>query len=315
MKRALVIGAEGQDGTYLTKVLRDCGYSVIGIDKNKTFLDDNLFEKQIDILSQSDIENVINEFTPHEIYHLAAYHHSSEEKEVDELSLFNRSVDINVNSLVYILDAAKNIKTKIFYAASSHLYGNPVEIPQNENTVIAPNCIYGITKATAVNICNYYRENKNIFVSIGILYNHESPLRKSTFLSKKIVETAIAIKKGEAKQLTIGDLNAEIDWGYAPDYVEAMRKIISYKEPETFIIASGKSHRVIEFVDGVFSHLGLRWRDYVIENSGILKKIRKNNLRGDSSKLKRLTGWRPKVDFENLIRLLIENELEKHNFI
>lgn len=308
MKRALIIGCEGQDGVYLSKNLEKKNYETIGIGRNIIHSTEPISVNCVDILQREQINNLLCECQPDEIYHLAAFHQSSENSKIDDILLSKKSIDIHINSLLYLLDGIKEKSkhTKLFYAASSHIFGNPDEEEQDEKTPFKPNCIYGITKTAGVNLCQYYRKQFNVFSSVGILYNHESPLRKSTFISKKIVDAAIAIKNNYQDKLIIGDLNAKIDWGYAPDYVEAMHRILQLSTAENFIISSGSVHTVQEFVIGVFKYLNLDWKKYVYENPSIITKKSKNTLKGNNMKLRLKTGWRPSINFDELIKILVD---------
>ncbi len=312
MKRALIIGSKGQDGVYLSRNLIKKDYDIIGIDKN--FIDSTLVIPftDVNILDKVQITNLLNEYKPDEIYHLAAFHHSSENFDVDESVLLKNSIEIHISSLFYILDWMKKKPkyTKLFYAGSSHVFGDCDTNEQDENTPFKPNCIYGITKVAGINLCQYYREKYSVFASAGILYNHESPLRKSIFVSKKIVETAIAIKKQYKSKLIVGDLNAQIDWGYAPDYVEAMYQMLQLEKSEDFVIASGRVRTVRDFIIGVFEYLDLNWLDYVYEDPNIIKKKNKRNLKGSYIKLHLKTGWQPSTNFKDFIKIMVDEVYE-----
>jgi len=311
MKIAIIIGCNGQDGTYLFQKLEKQGYEIIGIGKDviRSTLPESI--QPVDIVDKKDIYNLLSMYKPDEIYHLAAVHRSSEDIHFDDAEWFRQSFDVNVCSLINILDGIKKYSehSRLFYAASSHIFGYPIENVQHEGTTFNPNCIYGITKTTGVHACRFYRENHAIFASVGILYNHESPLRSSKFVSKKIVKAAVAIKNKLQERLIVGNLDANIDWGYAPDYVEAMYRILQLPTPGDFIISSGYSHTVRDFVKGVFEYLDLDWRKYVVEDPRLITKKEKRNLKGDYTKLKSITGWEPTVSFNDLIKIIIKYEL------
>lgn len=309
MKKALIIGCEGQDGFYLKKNLESRGYEIIGVGKNVAFSSTKGGMPVIDILKEDQVINLLSNFQPDEIYFLAAFHQSSEDVKCDDFFVFKKSIDVNIKALIFFLEGirAKSKHSKLFYAASSHIFGNPDKEEQDENTPVKPNCIYGITKAAGLNICRFYRNNHSVNASVGILYNHESPLRKSIFVSKKIVEGAIAISNKSENKLVVGDLSATIDWGYAPDYVEAMHSILQLSEADEFIISSGVLHTVKDFVSGVFNYLNLDWKKYVIEDPSILTKKNKKSLKGNSTKLQVATGWKPKNSFDELIKIMVDD--------
>jgi GDPmannose 4,6-dehydratase len=257
---------------------------------------------------------LIKNILPDEIYYLAAVHLSSADKQMQEGELFQQSFDINVKAYINFLEAVRlhSPETKIFYAASSHIFGDPASSPQDEKTPLQPNCIYGITKTAGVNVSHFYRENHNIHTCVGIFYNHESPLRESKYVSKKIVETAVAIKKGKAKDLILGNIDSEIDWGFAPDYMEAVYKIMQLNYPDDFIISSGELHSIKDFVAGVFDYLQLDWQKFIKINPALITKKQKRNLFGNNEKIKKTTGWKVKVSFDSMIKILIDEELRKY---
>lgn len=309
MKKAIIVGCNGQDGKLLYDFLLKRNYKLLGVGKNFIKCPDGLCFSTIDIRKTKEVFNLISEFRPDEIYYLAAFHHSSEENPVGNIELFQRSHEVHVLALVNFLEGIKQFspETKIFYAASSHIFGKPISEIQDENTPINPNCFYGITKANGLFACRLYRNNYSVFASTGILYNHESRFRSEIFVSKKIITGAINIKNKKQEKLVLGDLNAEIDWGYAPDYVDAMYRIVNSVVPDDFIIAAGKKHKVIDFVKITFEYLNLDWKLYVEENSSVIKK--KNFCRvGNPEKLMNITGWKPSVDFNEMIRLLLVDE-------
>ncbi len=288
----MIIGCNGQDGRLLHGLLAGKGYELIGIARGG----------RVDISNPRQVFELVRRLKPHEIYYLAAFHHSSEDPAMDPLELFRRSQEVHVLSLINVLEAIRRFSktTRLFYAASSHVFGSPKTRVQDETTPISPNNVYGITKAAGLLACRYYREQHGVFASVGILYNHESPLRDPRFVSQKIVRGAILVKQGRRDRLILGNLGAEVDWGWAPDYVEAMRLILNHSKADDFVVATGKKNTVRDFVKLVFSHLGLDWRACVRENRSVLTK-RGLSLVGSSKKLMRLTGWKPSVDFEGLV--------------
>jgi GDPmannose 4,6-dehydratase len=312
MKKAIIIGCNGQDGTYLFQGLQKRGYEIIGIGKDviRSTLPESI--QPVDIVEKKEVYDLLSMYKPDEIYHLAAVHQSSEDIHFDDAKWFRQSFDVNVFSLINLLDGIKKYSehSRLFYAASSHIFGDPVENIQDETTPFSPNCIYGITKCAGVHACHFYRENHAVFASVGILYNHESPLRSSKFVSKKIVKAAVAIKNRLQDKLIVGNLDASIDWGYAPDYVEAMYRILQLPSPVDLIVSSGYSHTVRDFIKGVFEYLELEWSKYVKEDPGLITKKEKQNLKGAYSKLNSMTGWEPSVSFDELIKLMVRDALK-----
>jgi len=306
MKRAVIVGANGQDGRLLYDLLLKNRYCVVGIDKNRIHHSPGISFKLVNICRHDEVACLIKKFKPHEVYYLAAFHHSAENLPDKNVELLRHSYDVHVGGLANFLEAMKifSPKTRLFYAASSHIFGPAKGRLQDEKTPISPNCIYGITKASGVALCRFYRSQYKIFTSTGILYNHESAFRSEKFVSMRIVKGAINIKNGKRKELVLGDLDAVIDWGYAPDYVLAMHLIVNSKLPDDFIIATGKRHTVLDFVRTAFDHLGLDWKLYVKENCRMVRK--QNFCRvGNPAKLKRITGWKPSVDFKEMVELLL----------
>ncbi|TAL59405.1 MAG: NAD-dependent epimerase/dehydratase family protein [Bacteroidetes bacterium] len=313
MKKAIVVGHTGQDGYYLSEQLREKKYEILGV-STKQITPNPYGIGIVDVMDSSLVASLLLKFKPDEIYFLAAVHQSSSDRQIEDGALFQKSLDLNVKGLVNFLEGMRRHvpDSKLFYAASSHVFGNPSAYPQDENTPLCPDCIYGITKTAGIGACHFYRENHNIFACVGIFYNHESPLRASKFVSKKIVEGAIAIKKQLSTELVLGDLESRIDWGYAPDYMKAVFAVMQLKKPDDFIISSGSQHTIKDFVEGVFSYLSLDWKEYVKINPGLITKKQKKNLLGNSQKVRKATGWLPDLDFSDLIKKLVDEELKKH---
>jgi GDPmannose 4,6-dehydratase len=314
MSKALIIGYTGQDGIYLWKLLNYKNYEIVGVSSKNVFSADKGYLDNVDIRKFDEVAKLVKDFQPDELYYLAAVHQSSSDKQMQDGELFQKSIDINSKSLVNFLEAIRlhSSHTKLFYAASSHIFGDTTSKEQDETTPLNPNCIYGITKTMGIRACHFYKENHNIFASVGIFYNHESPIRASKFVSKKIVETAVAIKHGLKDKLILGNLTQRIDWGYAPDYVEATFAILQLKVPDDFVISSGTSHSIKDFIEGVFNYLELDWKKYVEVNPNLITKKQKQNLSGNSQKLKNATGWQNSVTFSGLIKILVDAELKKH---
>ncbi|MGB7160520.1 MAG: GDP-mannose 4,6-dehydratase [Tepidisphaeraceae bacterium] len=298
MSTALVIGAAGQDGRLLTEKLEGEGHHVIGVDRGS-----------IDLLDGRAVRNRIESEQPREIYYLAAYHHSSQDRAPEPAELLRESFAVHVDGLVNVLEAMRldAPQSRLFYAASSHVFGSQPPTPvQNETTPLNPENAYGVTKAAGIHCCRFYRNAYNVFASVGYLYNHESPYRRPEFVTTKIIRAAVAISRGGREKLVLGDLSARIDWGWAPDYVDAMARILRLERPDDFVIATGQSHTVQEFAHLAFAGVGLDWREHVEEKPGIITR-RSLGLVGNAAKLKAATGWAPTVTFEQMIGKLLEH--------
>ncbi|MBI3501279.1 MAG: GDP-mannose 4,6-dehydratase [Bacteroidetes bacterium] len=314
MKRAIIVGHTGQDGTYLYNLLKEKKYSLIGISGSSVSSEGSLAFNKVDICNPKQVSPVIKNFLPDEIYFLAAVHQSSADKEIEDGELFQKSCDVNVKAYINFLESVRlnSPKTKIFYAASSHIFGSPANFPQDENTPINPNCVYGITKTAGFHASHFYRESHSIFASVGIFYNHESPLRESKYVSKKIVETAVAIKKNKKSELELGNIESQIDWGYAPDYMEAAYQMMQINHPDDFVISSGELHSIKNFVEAVFTYLELDWKKYIKINPLLITKKQKKNLFGNNNKICEVAGWKPKVNFNSMVKILVDEELKKY---
>jgi len=308
MKTAVVIGSLGQDGRLLKRQLIGNEYKVIGIDVNHIESSFKAAKRPVDIHNEREVYELVASYKPDEIYHLAAVHHSAENKMQTNLDLFQKSFQTNTFSLIYFLEAMLkgSPQTRLFYAASSHIFEETNGV-DDEGSRINPSSVYGITKAAGLSICRYYRKEHSLFASCGILYNHESSLRNDNFISKKIIKGAIKIRDRLQDKIVLGDLSAEADWGYAPDYVKAMHKILNLDHPDDFIIATGHWHSVSEFAEAAFKYLGLNWNNYVEENKSILTKKRVCRV-GNPGKLLKNTGWKPSMDFITMIKVLLEEE-------
>ena len=316
MKTAVIIGVNGQDGQFLYNYLLDKNYSIIGFDIKYIISSHNQWEEELSINNYREVEKFIKSIKPDEIYYLAAFHHSSEEDISNEIELVNKSYEVNVLSYVNILEAIRlcSGNTRIFYAASCHIFGSPIESKQNENTDYNPQSIYAITKYSSMKISEYYRNKYSSFISIGILYNHESHLRPDKFVSRKIVKTALEIQNKIKKELVVGNLNSDIDWGYAGDFVEAYVKILNYKSPDTFVVATGATSKLKDFIKYVFDSLDLDWKNYVKQDELLLKRKIDGVYCGDYSKLSEKTGWKPKVNLRYLAELMVKEEIKQKNY-
>jgi GDPmannose 4,6-dehydratase len=308
MPRAIIIGATGQDGTLLYQLLEGKKYQVFGIGRTRIITNDETWkdERAVDIGNFHDVSALVRKIRPDEIYHLAAVHQSSEDAITDPVMLFGQSFSVNVASLFNFLEAIRqfSLETRLFYAASSHIFGRPDTEPQDENTRIQPLNMYAVTKAAGLNLCQMYRTVYQVFASAGILYNHESRLRGGQFVSQKIARGAVRCRKDPSYRLVLGDLNGEVDWGYAPDYVDAMHRIMSLQKADDFVIATGEKHTVEDFVRIAFGTLGLDWREFVTEKKEIITRPAAA-LVGNPAKLAGKTGWHPSVTFPEMVKTLV----------
>jgi len=310
MKKALIIGSSGQDGRLLYESLSLKGCHVTGITRQEPEASAVSWQRSLDISDPRAVLDLVRTLAPDEIYYLAAFHHSAETMTVqDNLALFTRSFQVHVHSLVNVLEAMRQhaAGARLFYAASSHVFGHAAAEPQDERTPFYPKCVYGITKTAGVHTCRFYRDRYQLFVSTGILYNHESLYRKPIFVTKKIIDSAIRIRNRQQDKLVLGNLDAAVDWGYAPDYVEAFQRILAAAAADDFIVATGKKHTVRDFVEITFDYLGLDWKKYVEENRNAITKDAVS-LVGNPQKLMTATGWKPSVDLRQMIKLLLQNE-------
>ncbi len=308
MRRALVTGASGQDGYYLTRHLKESGREVLGVS-----LDDPPWEPvgrhlALDIGAGGEFAHLIREFSPDEIYHLAAYHRSSASRvPLAPIEEENAYFGINVEATRRLLGCAASLghECRVFLAGSCHIFGDAEESPQTERTPIKPNSLYGLTKAMNLWLGRLYRERSELFVVTGILYNHESPLRGPSFVTGHIARTVAEIARGEAEQLVVGDLKAEVDWGFAGDYVRAMVLMLENARPVDAIIASGGLHRVLDFVRIACAHLGVDAARVMKEDRSAHRPVSRSVYHGDISTISAL-GWVPKVSFPELVRMMVD---------
>jgi GDPmannose 4,6-dehydratase len=313
VRSALIIGAGGQDGRLLSRLLLDREYTVWGWIQSGPAAPAPCECALIDILQPALVEAELRRSPPDEIYYLAAFHHATEDVvELSAAELLRCSFDVHVLGLLNVLQAIEECcpRTRLFYAASSHVFGTPIAEWQNEETPLTPNSAYGISKAAGLQCCQLYRRQKDIFAATGILFNHESPLRRPSFISQKIVQGALRAQRDPAYRLVLGDLEVRVDWGYAPDYVDAMFRILQLPEASDFVVASGEMHTVREFAQAAFGSLGLDWRRHVETDARLLNKI-SHPLRGDSGKLRAATGWTPTIGFVEMVARLVRDGAEE----
>jgi GDPmannose 4,6-dehydratase len=314
-KIALITGINGQDGSYLAEFLLEKNYEVHGtlkrnsVSENQTYRLGESFKKiklhYADMTDLSSLVKVIMNCRPHEIYNLAAQSHV-------RISFDQPIYTANVTGIgtLNILEAVKLVDKdiKIYQASSSEMFGNSIDDDgyQRETTPMYPVSPYGCSKVFSYNICRNYRNSYNMFVSNGILFNHESPRRGTNFVTNKVCKEAVKIKLGLSNELKLGNLDAVRDWGHAKDYVEAMWKILQLDKPDDFVCATGISHSVEELCEYVFSKLDLDWKNYVKQDEKFYRPEELNNLKGDCSKLKSLTDWTPNYTFESMLDEMVE---------
>ena len=322
-KVALITGITGQDGSYLAELLLSKGYDVHGIVRRVALEDENHRLWRIrkilndvtlhpgSLESYASLFNIILKIKPDEVYHLAAQSYVGYSFE-DEFSTLN----ININGTHYLLSAVKEFapsKIKFYFAASSEMFGKAKESPQNENTPFSPRSSYGISKVTGYYLTKNYRDAYKLHASSGILFNHESPRRGFEFVTRKITYAVARIKKGLQKKLKLGNLKAKRDWGHAKDYVEAMWMILQQKNPDDFVIGTGKEHTVEDFANKAFSHVGLNYRDHVILDKKLIRPAEVDSLLANFDKAKKILKWKPKISFDDLVVNMVEHDLERVN--
>ncbi|MCS6964206.1 GDP-mannose 4,6-dehydratase [Thermoflexus sp.] len=314
-KRALITGITGQDGSYLAEFLLEKGYEVIGMVRRTSTINferirhiqDRITLVQGDLLDQSSLIDILREHRPHEVYNLAAQ--SFVPTSFRQPVLTGEFTALGVTRL---LEAIRLVDptTRFYQASSSEMFGKVREIPQNENTPFHPRSPYGVAKVYAHWITVNYRESYGMFAVSGICFNHESPRRGLEFVTRKITYTAAKIRLGLAHELRLGNLEARRDWGYAPDYVRAMWLMLQQDEPEDYVIATGETHSVREFVEVAFDYLGLDWRKYVVVDPALYRPADVDLLVGDATKARTQLGWAPSVTFEQLVKIMVDADLE-----
>jgi len=317
-KTALITGITGQDGAYLAKLLLEKGYQVVGTYRRTSGLNleriealgikDQFELMPMDLQDQGNIIRVLDKVKPDEIYNLAAQSFVAVSFEQPMVT-----GDITGLGAARLLEGIRTVNPGIrFYQAStSEMFGKVQSVPQNERTPFYPRSPYAAAKLYAHWMTVNYRESYDMFACSGILFNHESPLRGLEFVTRKITHTVARIKCGQAKELRLGNLDAKRDWGYAPEYVEAMWLMLQQEKPEDFVIATGETHSVREFVEAAFSHVGLNWRDYVVVDPAFYRPAEVELLIGDPAKAKEKLGWQPKTTFRDLVGIMVEADLKR----
>ena len=314
MKKALILGVNGQDGSYLAEFLLDREYQVIGwiptsipisFDNIQHLLDRIIITKG-DILDQDSLNACMEEYHPDEVYNLAAPSFAAASwKAAVQVG------DIVALGVVRLLEAIRCVypQAHFFQASSSEMYGNPTETPQNETTPFHPRNPYGMAKLYAHWATVNYRQRYNLFAVSGILFNHESPRRPVEFVTRKITNSAARIKAGLEHELLLGNLDGQRDWGFAGDYVEAMWMMLQKDQPDDFVIGLGQIHTVRDLLDQAFSYVNLDWHEYVKVDPTLFRK-QESILRADTSKAKLMLGWEPRVSFKDLVHIMVDADLE-----
>ena len=320
MKKALITGITGQDGSYLAELLLEKGYEVHGIVRRVAVEDPDhrlwrikhILDKIIlhagSLDSYSSIFTIIRNVKPDECYHLAAQSFVSYSFE-DEFSIMKTNID----GTHYVLSTLREMapECRYYFAASSEMFGNAKETPQNENTAFHPRSPYGISKVAGYYLTMNYREAYGLHASSGILFNHESPRRGFEFVTRKITRAVAEIKLGITKQLRLGNLEAKRDWGYAGDYIKAMWLMLQQNEPDDYVIATGKTYSVREFVKKAFDCVGLNWQNYVVLDEVLYRPSEVCLLQGDYSKARKKFQWHPTVQFDKLVASMVEEDLKQ----
>jgi len=317
-KKALITGITGQDGSYLAEFLLEKGYEVIGMVRRTStvnfdrirHIQDRLTLVQGDLLDQASVIDILAEHRPDEVYNLAAQSFVPTSWKQPVLT-----GEFTALGVTRVLDAIRVVygsgRTARFYqASSSEMFGKVREVPQNEHTPFYPRSPYGVAKVYGHWITVNYRESYDMFACSGILFNHESPRRGFEFVTRKVTHEVARIKLGLSRELALGNLEAQRDWGYAGDYVQAMWLMLQQNEPDDYVVATGETHSVRELCQVAFEHVGLDYRDFVRVDARFLRPAEVDQLVGDATKARSVLGWRPNVSFAELIRMMVDADLE-----
>jgi GDPmannose 4,6-dehydratase len=315
MPKALITGITGQDGSYLAEFLLSKGYDVVGMVRRTSTINfhriahiqDEIRLVPGDLGDQISLIHLLEEQSPDEIYNLAA--------QSFVMTSWSQPVftgDVTGLGVTRMLDAIRivNPKIRFYQASSSEMFGKVVEVPQSEKTPFYPRSPYGVAKVYGHWITINYRESYGLHANSGILFNHESPRRGLEFVTRKITHHVAQIKKGLIDELRLGNLDARRDWGYAADYVEAMWLMLQQDKPEDYVVSSGETHSVEEFLEEAFGYVDLDWHDYVVQDSRYMRPAEVDLLVGDSSKARKKLGWEPTVTFAELVRLMVDADLQ-----
>lgn len=315
-KTALITGITGQDGSYLAELLLEKGYQVYGLVRRTSspnyeriqHLLDRIILLEGDLTDLASLEVALETAQPDEIYNLAAQSFVGTSWKQPILT-----GDVTGLGAVRLFEAARRVcpKAKIYQASSSEMFGHACEVPQRETTPFNPQSPYACAKVFAHYMAINYRKSYNMFIACGICFNHESPRRGIEFVTRKISDGVARIKLGLAKELRLGNLDAKRDWGFAGDYVKAMWLMLQQDEPDDFVIATGETHSVREFVELAFAFVDLDWREYVIVDERFYRPVDVPILQGDYSKAKKKLGWEPKTTFKDLVKMMVEYDLTR----
>jgi len=315
-KKALITGITGQDGSYLAELLLENGYEVYGLVRRASttnywrieHLLDRIHLEPADLLDQLSVIRVIAAIRPHELYNLAAM--SFVPASWDQPLLTG---EFNSQGVTRVLEAVRHVdpSIRLYQASSSEMFGKVREIPQTELTPFYPRSPYGVSKVFAHYITVNYRESYDLFAVSGILFNHESPRRGLEFVTRKVTDGVARIKLGMADSLSLGNLDAQRDWGFAGDYVRAMWMMLQQDRADDYVIATGESHSVRELVEVAFAHVGLDWQKHVRTDPRFLRPAEVDHLIGDPSKARAVLGWKPAVDFGGLVRMMVDADLAR----
>lgn len=320
MKKAIIYGCTGQDGSYLSELLLSKNYKVIGVKRRTSVINttnvDHLYENRDFKLVYGNMNDtgsmyrLLSEHKPDEVYNLAAQSHVRTSFDVPE-----ETVDTVAMGTMRLLEAVRNVVpcARFYQASSSEMYGDNMDPMKNESTPMTPASPYAAAKLFGHNLIRNYREGYGMHASSGILFNHESPRRGETFVTRKITRAAARIKLGKQEKLFLGNLDAKRDWGFAGDYVEAMWLMLQQDEPDDYVIATGECYSVREMLEEAFGNAGLDYKKYVEIDPRLYRPHEVPFLQGDSSKAQRLLGWKPKVSFKELIRMMYLSDLERES--
>lgn len=322
--KALITGITGQDGYYLSNQLLEKGYEVHGLIRRTSNINTNRIDPLIsqyeeegrlqlyysDLIDSSSLTNLISKVMPDEIYNLAAQSHVAVSFKNPIYSTYTSTV-----GPITILESIRNIEKdiKFYQASSSEMFGGSEKVVLNEESLFEPKSPYAAGKVFAHNITKVYRESYGIFAVNGILFNHESPLRGETFVTRKITRAVGRISHNLQTNLTLGNLDASRDWGFAGDYTEGMFAMMQNETPDDWVLATGETHSVKEFAQKAFSHVGLNWEDYVLTSEKYSRPNEVHHLLGDASKAKNLLGWEPKTSFNDLVKKMVDSDLDLAN--
>lgn len=315
MKKALITGITGQDGSYLAELLLDKGYEVHGLmRRNSTFTTgriEHIYDKielhYGDLADSSSLQHIVSKVRPDEVYNLAAQSHVKVSFDVPEYT-----ADVTGTGTLRLLEAIRTCapEAKFYQASSSEMFGKVLEVPQTEKTPFYPRSPYGVAKVYSYWITKNYRESYDMFACNGILFNHESPRRGETFVTRKITRAVAAIKAGKQDKLLLGNLDAKRDWGFAGDYVEAMWLMLQADKPDNYVVATNETHSVKEFCQIAFSHVGLDWEKYVEVSEKYFRPAEVDLLIGDPAHAKKNLKWEPKVSFEELVKMMVDADVK-----